>query len=58
LASSAGWPKMRTVPKSGFRNPRIDLISVDLPEPFGPITPTNVPWAIDTLTSNSAGVGP
>ena len=33
-------------------------MSVDLPEPFGPITPTSVPWAIDTLTSNSAGVGP
>ena len=32
------WP-METVPVSGFTRPRMTLISVDLPQPFGPMMP-------------------
>ena len=32
-------PSIRTDPESGRSTPRIDFITVDLPDPFGPMSP-------------------
>ncbi len=41
-------------PESGRRWPAIRLNSVDLPAPFGPITPRSSPSATSRLTSRLA----
>ena len=40
---STTWPSKRTVPVSLCSVPHMQLTSVDLPEPFGPIRPTRSP---------------
>ena len=48
--TTASTPRGSTEPKSGRTNPRMALINVDLPDPFGPMTPTNWPGGIDNVT--------
>ena len=36
---ATGWPLTKTSPEVGGYWPRMQLKSVDLPEPFGPISP-------------------
>ena len=43
---------------SGRLKPRIDLINVDLPLPFGPMIPTSVPAGTSNEISSKAGEGP
>ena len=55
----AGKPEIsspsNTIEPPSFRSdPEMQLISVVLPEPFGPIRPKRSPRAISTLTSDSA----
>ena len=47
-------PSTRTDPASGRSTPRIDFITVDLPDPFGPIRPRISPAWIEKLTSLTA----
>jgi len=56
--SETGRPSSRTVPVVSGARPRIDLSSVLLPEPFGPITPTSVPGGIARSTSSSTMPAP
>src|SRR6478736_4043165 len=51
---SATWPSKRTEPVSLCRVPHMQLTSVDLPEPFGPIRPTRSPCITDRLRPSSA----
>src|SRR5690606_25688670 len=59
-ASSAGgrpsmeFPSRSTRPESGARWPLRMLMSVVLPEPFGPISPTSSPSSIEKLTPSRA----
>src|SRR5690606_29014086 len=59
-ASSAGgrpsmeFPLRSTRPESGARWPLRILMSVVLPEPFGPISPTSSPSSIEKLTPSRA----
>ncbi len=46
--SSAAWPEVYTAPCSAGSSPAMARSSVDLPEPFLPMTPTTSPW----LTTN------
>ncbi len=39
-------PATVTVPESGFSSPAMTMSSVDLPEPEGPTSPTDWPWAM------------
>ena len=47
-------PSMATVPLSGRSRPARMCISVDLPEPDGPITAVSRPFAMSTETPRSA----
>ena len=51
-------PSTRTDPPSGRSTPRIDFITVDLPDPFGPIRPRISPAWIEKLTSLTAASPP
>ena len=51
---SKAWPSKRTVPLSLRNVPHMQLTSVDLPEPFGPISPTRSPGCTDRLMSSNA----
>src|SRR5262245_60666838 len=47
-------PSKRTVPVSLTSVPQMQLTSVDLPEPFDPISPTRSPGEIDSSIPSSA----
>ena len=47
-------PSVRIVPESGATTPPSTFISVDLPAPFSPTSPTTSPRATDRLTASSA----
>ena len=47
-------PLMRTEPDVGLSTPRIAFITVDLPEPFGPMRPRISPGAMEKLMSRAA----
>jgi hypothetical protein len=55
-ASAGALPSTRAVPPSTGTKPRIDLISVDLPAPFGPTSASFCPAASSMLTSVSTGL--
>ena len=42
--SSAAWPEVYTAPCSAGSSPAMARSSVDLPDPFLPMTPTTSPW--------------
>ena len=44
-------PSTRTEPASGRSMPMIDFITVDLPDPFGPIKPENLAGLNEKLMS-------
>src|SRR5439155_6111477 len=48
----------RTVPRDGRRRPQITSMSVVLPAPLGPTTPTTVPGRTRSERSSSAGTRP
>ena len=47
-------PPIFTDPASGFSTPRISFITVDLPDPLGPIRPRISPGRIEKLMSRTA----
>src|SRR5262245_782915 len=47
-------PSKRTVPVSLTSVPQMQFTSVDLPEPFGPISPTRSPGETDSAMASSA----
>ena len=47
-------PAYVTSPVVGLYTPLITFISVVLPEPFGPMSPTTLPRSTSKLTSDSA----
>src|SRR5205814_1836294 len=49
-------PPTRTVPPSGVSKPPMMCASVDLPDPDGPVTATNSPAPMVTLTRSSAWI--
>ena len=51
-------PMKRMRPEVGLIWPRIELKSVVLPLPFGPITPTISPGATEKLTPSTARIAP
>ena len=48
------WPPMWTVPAVGVSSPASRCISVDLPEPEGPMTAVNWPAGTSIETPRSA----
>ena len=48
------WPSIETLPVVGRSSPARMCISVDLPEPEGPITAVNWPGGISRSTPRSA----
>ena len=50
-------PAITTSPSSGRSRPAMRLSSVDLPQPDGPITATNSPWATSRSAPRSARTG-
>src|SRR5262249_46027506 len=49
---------MKSLPSSGFWKPEMILISVDLPAPLSPSSPSTSPFLRRRLTSRSAVTGP
>src|SRR5690348_4710084 len=47
-----------TLPAVGLIAPAINPTSVDLPAPFGPMTPSTSPWRTATLRLSTAGKPP
>ena len=43
LPGRTGWPRNRTTPALGLPSPTVRPVSVDLPEPFAPISATHSP---------------
>src|SRR3954447_14677365 len=56
--SSVSSPRTYSVPSSGFWKPEMILISVDLPAPLSPSSPSTSPFLRCMLTSRSAVTGP
>src|ERR671922_964701 len=56
--SSVSSPLMNRRPSSGFWKPEMILISVDLPAPLSPSSPSTSPLRRCRLTSRSAVTGP
>ena len=48
------WPAISTVPEVGLSSPARMCMSVDLPEPEGPITAVSSPEGISSETPRSA----
>ncbi|EBA08339.1 hypothetical protein SSE37_12364 [Sagittula stellata E-37] len=53
-----GSPCSQTSPWSGFINPAISRVRVDLPQPDGPTTAQNPPSGTETFRPSSTGKGP
>src|SRR5262249_46031613 len=51
-------PRTNSLPSSGFWKPEMILISVDLPAPLSPSSPSTSPFWRCRLTSRSAVTGP
>jgi hypothetical protein len=51
-------PAIVTLPRSGRTVPMIALKSVDLPDPFMPMSPQTVPGRSARLTSSRASTSP
>src|SRR5258706_16249701 len=49
-----GPPKMAIAPALGLSRPAATFSNVDLPQPVGPTTETNSPWATHSVTSFTA----
>src|SRR6266545_3744603 len=58
LCGSYGSPRRNSRPLSGFSNPQMIFISVDLPAPLSPSSPSTSPLRRCRLTSRSATTGP
>src|ERR1700691_6154119 len=58
LFGSYGWPCSHILPASCFWKPEMILISVDLPAPLSPSSPSTSPFLRCRLTSRSAVTGP
>src|SRR4051812_24003474 len=56
--SSVSSPRTYSLPSSGFWKPEMILISVDLPAPLSPSSPSTSPFLRCRLTSRSAVTGP
>src|SRR3954462_5347662 len=56
--SSVSSPRTYSLPSSGFWKPEMILISVDLPAPLSPSSPSTSPFLRCMLTSRSAVTGP
>src|SRR3954465_2456979 len=56
--SSVSSPLMNSRPSSGFWKPEMILISVDLPAPLSPSSPSTSPLRRRRFTSRSAVTGP
>src|SRR3954453_9972536 len=56
--SSVSSPRTNSLPSSGFWKPEMILISVDLPAPLSPSSPSTSPFLRCRLTSRSAVTGP
>src|SRR5918999_4398433 len=58
LCGSYGSPRRNISPLSGFSKPQMIFISVDLPAPLSPSSPSTSPLRRWRLTSRSATTGP
>ena len=58
LSAVSSWSPISTDPESAVSSAAQQCISVDLPEPLGPITAVNSPASRSRLTSSSARTGP
>ena len=57
-AAAGSSPPVRTAPPCGVSSPATSRMSVDLPAPLGPSSPTNSPWRAEKETPSTAGLAP